>query len=72
MTHELFKLATATPRQLDLIMSGMVFLALVVGCGALYSFWAHRRRRRPSAKPKSMHKHRRRRRGTHARERRLA
>lgn len=49
MTHELFKLASATPKQLDLIMAGMVFIALVVAIGFAYSHWDHRRRRRSAA-----------------------
>lgn len=43
MSHEMFRLAKATPEQLDIIMMGVGVVALVVVALALWVAWEKRR-----------------------------
>ena len=62
MTHELFKLAAATPEQLNLVMAGYAFVAVVVAIGAVFVYLDARRGKGSVTKGKPADKQRRRRR----------
>lgn len=48
MTHEMFRLASATPEQLDIVMVGMVVVFVAVGALAL---WVRLQRKRIGSEP---------------------
>lgn len=63
MTHEMFRLASATREQLDIVMMGVGVLAVVVVALALWVAW-EKRRLSASKKPKRPSKTRKRWRGS--------
>lgn len=59
MSHEMFRLARASEAQLDLIMAGAVFIA-VLAAGFIVWFSRQDKRRRPGAdRTKAKHRKRR-------------